>query len=286
MYYDSDTHKQLGEYLRSIKVMKKLNLMHYYNCFSNKSMIGFYLDNKADHNYIIGNTSRYKQLAIPVKFGKTYTIALESYTPIQLRSVIYTDSTGMVTQYNSNSNEPPVYYSDWINDYEEYLNVDFSKPFTKTIYPTNSSELYSQEKNLYLIIQVDKSNDSELVVLEGDYVTSNNGCKNPELLAYNYHATYAFSDRLIEYLLDGVITQLDPLDGNVYQAQTWINETMNALDISNNKKSNITGVWSESVNEDIIVIEDKMLEQKQYFDLDGNINVDVEKFMLRNRKEV
>ena len=172
MYYDSDTHYHLGEYLRYLKDRKGLNLMPYYNCFSNKEILGIHLKASTDSDsrtFSLKSDDRYKLLAVPVKFGQTYTIAIDSTTPIYLRSLIYHEDTGCVIKDINTLEYNRSYYSDDIDDYECMPSSSFHKPFIKTIAAEVNKDLFAQEKNLYLVIQVSKENNSALSVLEGDY---------------------------------------------------------------------------------------------------------------------
>ena len=180
MYYDPDTHYHLGQYLRLLKNNTGLDLMPYYNCFNYSMIEGVTLCDTTDDdskNFKIGTDSTKKLYAIPVKFGKTYTIAIDSDVPIQLRALIYHKDLGLVLTGIGNA-----YYTENINCYYEYPSTSFDKPFiiripdvyNQNISINSSSEkaLAAQEPNLYLAIQVAATNSSSIVVLEGDYTKS------------------------------------------------------------------------------------------------------------------
>ena len=73
MYYDTETHKQLGEYLRYIKATKGLNLMPYYNCLSYMALPNLTLkkpDEESPLHYTALSDPTLKVYAAAVKFGK------------------------------------------------------------------------------------------------------------------------------------------------------------------------------------------------------------------------
>lgn len=105
--YDSQTHEYLGNYLRFLRDYNKLDLMSLYNCFSNN--ICPELDIAIGVKHGVNNegaeytakfrsdSDLYKIYMIPVKMFKTYTIALDSATDIEMFCGIYGK------YYNSNS---------------------------------------------------------------------------------------------------------------------------------------------------------------------------------------
>ena len=185
-YYDSNLHKRFGDYLRVIRDSQGIDLMPFYNCFS------FYqvedvriLNNPSDvkNNGIVSlKDTTHKVYAVPIKFNKTYTIALDSSSEVLLKSGFYSEY-GLVA-----ASGYPTY--NWM--YELLNAVEkgpivkartcFREPFTYSISNDFSSvvdnkqlslkmskDCEAQEKNLYLFIQVPYDNNSTITVLEGNY---------------------------------------------------------------------------------------------------------------------
>ncbi|MBO5712093.1 MAG: hypothetical protein J6R47_04575 [Acholeplasmatales bacterium] len=290
MYYDSDTHFHLGEYLRYLRDRKNLDLFPYYNCFSNKSINRIHLvANSTDgRTFKLSRNTDYKLYAVPIKFGQKYTIAIDSDTPVQLRTLIYNDDSGCILKDTKTKESEKAYYSDDIDDYECLPTSSFTKPFLKYIKPADTQELYAQEKNLYLIIQVSKENNSAVTVIEGDYTKSWNKVisnaekyseysfhKNLSLLHFNSHTSFAFSDRLIEYLLLNVINHTEEIDGNIEYVQKLI--TNNDPEYQFPYK----GIWTDNIRLDLHHIENKLLENRVLRDLDGYLNKDLENILSK-----
>ena len=287
-YYDSDTHRFLGEYLRYLRCIKGLNLFPYYNCFNHTILDKIYL--KKD-GYVLNTNSDYKIYSIPIKFGKKYTIALDCATEVLCRSVIYGES-GMVKSLQSKFE----YYSDWpdmVASQRSIASSNFNKPFVYQI-DTIEPLLYQRQKSLYLLIQVPNYNTSSIVVLEGDYtklgmitadkkntVRNYNQYKNLSLLQFNSHESFAFSDRLIEYLLLNVVDENDELTDNIKAVQLAVCKFNPSYELRLTLKQSILGVWDDELRKIIFDIIDKYSKNTYLVDMDGYVNKDVEKLLLR-----
>ena len=310
-WYDKDTHKYLGNYLRYLRDHWGLNLMPFYNCYGSFQLEDVYLNevgmkklypnetiyphvdqypgvHRFEKNYEIGYQTKYRVMAVPIKFNTLYTIAIECPYLVQMRSIIY-DKYGMVKNGHDPVNQS--YYSDneqLEKSFVQMTNTQFRKPFTYIV-QTDDKDLYLHQKNLYLIIQVPKSCLSALTVLEGDYTDSDNQkYKNLSLLLCNTNVSYAFSDRLVEYLLQNVINPLDQFSTNVKYVQRLISqhdEEYNSLVSTGNVS---LGVWDNDINDSVRRIVDKYSSVKYIVDQDGNVNKDFECLctdMLKRRIE-
>lgn len=232
-YYDQETHRWLGEYLRYLSNMYDLDLMPLYNCFTYKTTQSFQLRRTGVGNIYDKPTSKYKLILVPIKYGKTYTIAIECDFPVLMKSVFYNDT--LVRDPDDQN-----YLTNYIDEtLTIHNNMQFSRPVTYTL--TNKQlqngdvNLYKYEKYLYLAIQLPVNNDSSIVVLEGDY--SQNGMsviadiKGIEdksthelskmmisrltLLHDNDRKQHPFSEKLIQYLLRNTIDTREYIDDNV-----------------------------------------------------------------------
>ena len=307
-YYDGDTHYHLGQYLRFLKASKGLNLMPYYNCNIGKTLGDVELhpqDAVTNVSYSEVEKTSYKVVAVPVKFGRTYTIAIDCPTVVRMRGVFYGEH-GLLTNPNdfkglSDALEP---------SYREFQGMRFDHPVTYSIdidkclgVARNSTGPYiaDRQKYLYLVIQLPIENSSSIVVLEGDYTNhrrtfsaiqcggneeSNervfaSNLYNLSLLQMNSRESFAFSDRLIEYLLSNVITDDDSATDNVQRVQEALGSRNigYAADIKDNKVS--MGVWDDGIPHSIT----SMVEEKHHSiymrDMDGNVNKDVEEMMMK-----
>lgn len=317
-YYDSDTHYHLGQYLRYLKHSKGIDLLPYYNCFNYKVINDVYLTPTSPY-YAIMDNADYKVAAVPIEFGKDYTIAIDCSSEIRIRCVFYGES-GLILNPSGDSDTP--YISDtaqFVTSYRSYPNSSFKKPFTYRI-DTNVSSYHSMSRNLYMLIQLPKSNNSSIVVLEGDYTNSSYDVistdyydedtgeagqlmpvynPNLSLLFANCGKTFAFSDRLIEYLVGSVITPLDEIPNNIIKVQSSM------LQLSGDyytlaKDSGIdAGLWDDALTRAMKLLlssnclkfevddEGNIIKYSSYknelpfmFDNDGNINKDIERYFL------
>lgn len=170
-WYDSDTHKYLGKYLRMLKDFKQLDLMHLYNCVSSIEYNSVRIDNEivkeAGANYLkpIINTEavdndNYKIITCPILYNQDYTIFVNSDLPIKMAAVYFNGLTVVV--------------DDIIN---HKVDVVQSASFNKPILYRCEENVEDNSNNsllrnlLTLLIQVPKK-CKNIVVLEGDYTNS------------------------------------------------------------------------------------------------------------------
>lgn len=254
-YYDSVTHRTLGEYLRCLRDIEGIDLMGLYNCFDYTIAENISLENQKVLEY---HNPKTKVILVPIKFNKTYTIAIECPFPVSVCPVFYSGKNllkdsdnesmtskllGSFTKYNSLqfispqtfvvNNEPSeiVGTSNGVDSESEVLRA--------TQYCARMSDY---EKYLYLAIQLPKSNTSSIVVLEGNYastaenyISSAEGIdslgdsnvsaifrSNLSLLHSNDNTQKPFADKLIDYLLKYAIDSREYIDENVQYVESAI----------------------------------------------------------------
>lgn len=254
-YYDPQTHRFLGEYLRCLRDIYGVDLMGLYNCFDYDITEKFSLSEQGISE--ITNLT-VNVLLVPIKFNKTYTISIDCMFPVFMKAVFY--DNGLLKDYDESS------FTDLLQDDVQKLNVmQFSEPVT--FYVSNNTEintdlsknsadyaalfeqkkqidktLQEHEKYLYLAIQIPKTNTSSIVVIEGDYsktsynyITSADGINKLSdrqlslafksklsLLQNNTQSQTAFSDKLISYLLQYTIDDREELNENVARIEDKI----------------------------------------------------------------
>lgn len=234
-YYDTQTHRFLGEYLRCLRDIYDIDLMGLYNCFDFDVADNFYLTKT---NITEGTNSKVKVLLIPIKFNKNYTICIDSDFPVYVRPVFYDeyllkDSNGSslsdlitssATKYNNLQFLNPVSYS-----VSNFMGIETEEQ------EALSTTLQSWEKYLYLAIQLDANNDSSIVVVEGNYTNTaqhyisdvsllshmsstqiaNIFRSNLSLMQSNDGKQYPYAEKLISYLLKYTIDNREEIDDNV-----------------------------------------------------------------------
>ena len=305
-YYDPDTHKYLGEYLRLIRDINGIDLMSTYNCWT-----GTYND------YIRYNNGNFVKLSepqddgmqlfiVPIKFNKKYTIYFNSNMPIYIQPVYYYSNTSTFKQSVSNSDK---------FDLKIYKTSSFSSPILYEGVTVNGDKTVENppskliEYYLTLLIQAPKNN-SPLIVLEGDYsdisvllnkggnpnrlkdiivdfdngeeIISNEDLNKlltsiPALTRVLNNKTYAFSDRLLEYLLTNVITKDDIYLKDISNIQNRVSSLDFQKAFNQNKydRNDSLGVWSNSLRK---YIYDTMLNKRypSFIDINGFIDKETE----------
>ena len=249
-YYDSTTHIKLGDFLRFYRSLTEINLLPLYNCFSNVYSSSFSITADGISSLI---NPLVKIAAIPIKFNTTYTIALDSSSDVMLAPALLDDGDFLfVNDVNITS---LLYETEKVI---HYPSLNFLSPKT---YRLDNTDPFMQkyEKGLVLFIQMSNNCDSSLVVLEGDYTNTSRKIINVEkvvnkkdkednpipdyyglrslsdeekdyiftsdlsLLRMNDRCNYAFSDKLILYLLASAITSEEDIYNNILRVQEAIN---------------------------------------------------------------
>ena len=303
-YYDSDTHRYLGEYLRAIKGYYGLNLLPFYNCFNNKYSSDFYLtvvNSKIELNTETIPDS-HKILLVPVRFNKTYTIAVDSTEQVIITPIFYGNkglASGTVLTDLAD---------ELIVKGKTYDSLSFKSPI---LFDTdNMDSYYNYEKFLYLAIQLSESVSSNIVVLEGDYTHTNvwdkqindldpmsknyldNNLISPlSLLQMPGSEVIAFSDRLIEYLTQNVITNVDDISENIARTQAYCSSIVcKEKNGSQYTLPYTKGIWDDPLR---LFIYDLMKQAKNnlhtpltatgYLDITGFVDKDSETIVTRGQ---
>lgn len=233
-----------------------------------------------DYTYKVttDNNPSYKVLAIPVKFNRDYTIAVDNPLTTLLCPMIY-DELGLVQLDNKN-------ISDYVSiDKYEVEGSRFKQPFKvhigmKTDDIITPEKLYAYQDYLYLLIQMPITNTSSIVVLEGDFTSPCTHITGEgylyeysplTLLEVNDKQSYAFSNRLVEYLSNNIITQYDEFYGDIQYLQKLLDK-------------NPTGIWEDDLRVEVFekCLNDNMSIKRGLYDINGYMNKDVEKILSRN----
>lgn len=229
-YYDSETHKYLGNYLRCIRDIFDINLMPYYNCFSYNILsnirIYYYKDTKplTDEQGVvvkddsgwrceIGEDNNYKYIAVPIKYNKTYSISIDCPSPVIVMPILYGYNSLVTLDINGETKDITNDFFNKMYFAKEFNRLDFRKPvkmqvdldnFVDGVSGINQETLYILEDYLYLLIRLPAENKSSIVVLEGDYTSTY--CKNTINMEY---ADINNSDKMTPHNFD-MINQVVP----------------------------------------------------------------------------
>lgn len=234
-YYDSETHRVLGEYLRCLRDIYDLDLMGMYNCFNYDyaDNISLKMDSRGN-GIVYSSGEKTRLILVPIKFNKTYTIALDCSFPILMRSILYDRVLLKDTSGNL--------LTDRLAENIRQVNgATFNNPIEYSIH-NEDRVLHDFESRLYLAIQVPKQLNSSIVVLEGSYSNSRGKRivnvenlnsmsagqvselfrSNLSLLEKNDGKQHPFADKLIAYLLRYTIDTRDYIDDNIERIEDAI----------------------------------------------------------------
>lgn len=290
-YYDSQTHEYLGKLLRLYRDILEINLMPYYNCVSGNYISGIviYPDKIKEEP-----SDNYKTFKIPIKFNTNYTLAIDSNSNVKTATVLLSGNhiiediqyykSGSLLTFNPNDVV--------MKNINIFSSMSFKQPKLvgiNILKDENASIIEKYERYLYLLIQIPRTNNSSVVLLEGDYtnvkaenVYSIEGIQelndlelsdimtsDLSLLQMNDNITYPFADRLIEYLLLNVINPRDEVTKNIGRVQ----------DLFINYDS-IHEVWNNTLRSNIYIGYQKN-DMIRRLDLNGFVDIDTERLMKK-----
>lgn len=179
LYYDSYTHKYLGEYLRFYKDYVGIDLMSMYNCYCDEMVKSMALKFKVStkdsttqeittKDIEIINSSESVIYAVPVRFFEDYTIGIDCSGTVEIVAGFY--DNGKIVSLPGKEEEN-VYTKTYMREsntrmsrpvlYSKLKDFSFSGSLTKT--------LYQHEHVLKLFIKVPTTLRSSITVLEGDF---------------------------------------------------------------------------------------------------------------------
>ena len=302
LYYDVKTHRQLGNYLRTIRDCFNIDLMPFYNCWGKQYISNYYIDSTG---VVQGDNSSYKVAMVPIKFNRKYTIAADSSSAVMI-APIYQENNQLVPAWSGSVSfdltSDLCSRNEYVNVHKE-LSCSFKRPFTVEVKnheeDRNSKAHQRNEKFLYLLIQFMSTVETSLVVLEGDYTNlscneiynfepvlevsyndkvtkEKNNISPPELdrmmlteldlLQFSNKEQRPFSNRLIEYLLNNVITPRDECSLDIKIAQR--------------NRMTQTGVWDNNLRRS--VYRDYLLSKHtRKIDITGYVDKDVENAIMK-----
>lgn len=220
-YYDTDLHEYLGRYLRAYRDYYNVDVMNFYNCFSNRFItnyslpITFKLTDDVVSIKFTAYDSRYKLIAFPIEWDREYTIKFydNNISDIGYQAVYFNGSEPLgyvdsdkITTIGSGS-DPTIFK----------IKVELNNSTLSLSEETLNKRLHLKNL-LYLFIRFPSIIEGPIVVLEQPTFTRaiNNSLLN---LDRNIDYQIAFSDRLLEYLTRNVICPSDPIKQNIHLIQ-------------------------------------------------------------------
>lgn len=281
--YDTETHYHLGRYLRYLYATENLNLFPFYNCYSGKYFSDVELSKDTEGNITINSTDNQtsKVVAIPILFGKSYSIAIDCPTPVLVRACIHSNH-----KFTNEDNLPSGLRTILNSSGKEFTKMQFNTLSNFSIATAELKHLML-ERNLYLLIQLPRENDSSIVVLENYNMNRNTIQCNEQnviipslsqlsLLQMNTRESYAFSDRLLEYLLGNVIYKGDYVAQNIAKIQTALSKYYMPYKYRFLEGHYVKGFWDKDLTNVITNFAEAYESEHVLLDQDGNVNRDIE----------
>ena len=252
-YYDSETHQMLGKYLRWYRDVYSIDLMSMYNCFCDMSTSHLHL---TKGNVEDGKLNGSTVWVIPAQLNKTYTLFINSAHKVTI-GYTFMNNRGRILNDNKDG-----YVDESLNfDITEYNELTYGTPIYYSTQLLDSNKMI-YNNNFYIVVQVDSNYPISIVVLEGKYKRHFNRvvtnafdrnliqdygfdsflCPSLAISPTTYYIPY--SNRLIEFLLNNVITPSTDISLNVKRIQEELNNR--GIDITPND------VWSDDLRYSIL----------------------------------
>lgn len=279
--YDSETHVQLGNYVRTLQNLSGQPFMAFYNCFNDSYAVNTHLETSEEGILIkSGDKSGYKVITVPVKFNSKYTVALDCPTRVLITSCIYPEKGFK----DSNDNHAIV---GGVN--KQFPTGNFRAPVVIGVGGPASAQQLSEERNLRLLIQVPESTNSSIVVLEGEYRTTPTVVSSStppvsflSLLQFSDNLSYAFSDRLVELILDNIIGPLDVIEQDIERVQRYVSSVA-CLKNTGKRYTNVytPGYWDMSLQYFIFNLVEETTVNINKLDNIGLVSKDAERLIAR-----
>ena len=223
--YDRDTHKWLGNYLRWYRDCRGIDLMPLYNCFAGEDTTFVHIK---DHTIQTGRDDSHYVWVVPVDLNKTYTVCVESSNKISIGGTFINKFGRLECHYDNKKYldellTSPIY---------EVQSTNYSLPISFSSF-TSDSRLLAHNNDFYMIIQSETTRKPSIVVTECDYygnnvaIITNAECVQgvdysqieypvySSLVTVPTNFNVPYSDRLIEYLTENVISSVEDIPNNV-----------------------------------------------------------------------
>lgn len=298
-YYDTDLHEYLGRYLRAYRDYYNVDVMNFYNCFSNRFItnyslpITFKLTDAIASIKFTAYDSGYKVIAFPIEWDREYTIKFydNNISNIGYQAVYFNGSEPLgyvdsneVTIIGSGS-DPTIFK----------ITIPLDNSPSKTSSSSESTDAAEKARNkvlskrlhlkslLYLFIRFPSIIEGPIVVLEQPTFTRaiNNSLLN---LAESIDYQVAFSDRLLEYLTRNVICPSDPIKQNIHLIQKVVERiTSTASSYKYILRDHVPGTFDLDLQKAIYYY---FYDKEGTQDFIGFIDKDVEKKLSQDITEV
>lgn len=190
-YYDSDTHRLLGKYLRMIRSYHRIDLMPLYNVFDGTLLDDIYVNVGDEYPIKLSYSSNSKVLFVPIKYNTGYTFYIDSKKPVQVCPIFRNEAGPFKLRVKRNFEAKSIFdeaydenhyiYRDpedeeksirtnYAGKFDPFVlhDIQFRKPIYWEGISCETKDLYELQNYLGLLIQLEKNNNSSVVVLEGD----------------------------------------------------------------------------------------------------------------------
>lgn len=244
-HYSTEVHERLGEYLRAYRDYYGIDLMNFYNCYSERkiSTLGLPLQAAAATSTVQYSwyTAPVKVgtlvTCFPIKVGARYTIKIYSrmHGEVFLQPAFAVDGKPLKVV---DSDAKPIIF----NSSRVVVGSQFGFELPPGLVPKAA---LSKLRYLNLFIQVATTDPLRISVIEhtGYPSAQHNSLLDLDGIDYNV----PFSDRLLEYLTGNVITSADPIPQNIERIQNIVSSSGFKATYGEHNEEFIKGRYTENL---------------------------------------
>lgn len=211
-YYDYNLHENFGRFLRAYRDYYQIDVMNFYNCFSNRYINSFSLPFTDYTMDLTPYDDKFRIVAFPVLYDTIYHVIFSQTVvgDVEIQAVYFNNDVPIARAEGSVTN--PLTYTTYVNK-DFYFCIGSKTAMDNDGHAaTNEKQLQqlesdrlSKQRMLYVVMQFPQEVSGPIVVLEQPKFTF---AINNELLNISPYETeqIAFSDTLIEYITGNAIT--------------------------------------------------------------------------------
>lgn len=281
---------------------------------------------RKDFSYFATN-DKYKVYAIPVKFNEKYTLAIDAPGTIELFCGFLGKDYYFPSFTDSEKTKPNLLVETMTFKRATNLTFNkpilIGSLAAENLINKLTEEHWQHEECLHLFLKVPTTFDSTITLLEGDYVNAESRVldsrKEPstvvttgtynsavinfaddtidfkdlkfisslQLLSLNSKISHPFADRLVEYLVDNVISSIDTIPDNITRLQYMLGERHEKGKSGLLQDySDLPGIWKDKYRRVLYSIMQREGKLNSISDILGYVDKDTEKVLLADEVDI
>lgn len=221
-YYDSDLHENLGRYLRAYRDYYLIDVMNFYNCFSNRFITSYGLPIPAkpsENTQLPDHDPDYKVTAFPVILNTEYKVTFftSSVSDVQYQFVYFNGESPLGAAEVGDNGEPIMHSASIGTSFTIEADISNINGLISSSSADKEKFALSSQRLLYVFLKFPATIECPIVVLEQPKFTLAINNELDDL--WDEEEQVAFSNTLLEYLTGSVICPSTTIHRSVHLIQ-------------------------------------------------------------------